>query len=454
MGSFQGMVASGEHIARDQKTVSVTVRAVPIAIVRHLGVQRGWIHFPETPTESLEQERLADGGRFLLGMLTYSLHVPCVNKILHFERIQVGELCCIDTLIDWNRQCRPTATKLTKTCSEFYRTTTGSSNRAPTTCQRLSPSPAPFPRACPSAPLEHFRPGSPERPPSNPPPPHPPPHFRPFEDYDFRPQQTPSPPLPGPLPPTADRLRRSPSSSPLRPPIRLPLESWTPEDSSPSRCPLTPDTFFYPIDNAAYNPYAAYQPQVARHQHVFSVNDPPTKRDLAKAFLYVQQVGPTFPAHRAQAEGGDFKPARNSPSWLGVSSFPRPIGMSLSSRMHHTEDVLRLRRRRTSISSQPQPASPFQSAREALDTLGIEASVRTARRRFAEPGMSSRTAALKPLLSESSIQDRLRLARVHEDRSRNDWGRVVFSDKSTFTTHYNPQFVKEVAASGRIAMNI
>ncbi|KAM7309944.1 hypothetical protein ISCGN_006916 [Ixodes scapularis] len=56
-GSFQGMVASDEHVARDQKTVSVAVRAVSVAIVRRLGVQRGWIHFPETPSERFDAER-------------------------------------------------------------------------------------------------------------------------------------------------------------------------------------------------------------------------------------------------------------------------------------------------------------------------------------------------------------------------------------------------------------
>ncbi|KAG0442825.1 hypothetical protein HPB47_015583 [Ixodes persulcatus] len=55
--SFQGMVASDEHVARDQKTVSVAVRAVSVAIVRRLGVQRGWIHFPETPSERFDAER-------------------------------------------------------------------------------------------------------------------------------------------------------------------------------------------------------------------------------------------------------------------------------------------------------------------------------------------------------------------------------------------------------------
>ncbi|KAM7293881.1 putative nuclease HARBI1 isoform X1 [Ixodes scapularis] len=56
-GSFQGMVASDEHVAREQKTVSVTVRAVSVAIVRRLGVQRGWIHFPETPSERFDAEK-------------------------------------------------------------------------------------------------------------------------------------------------------------------------------------------------------------------------------------------------------------------------------------------------------------------------------------------------------------------------------------------------------------
>ncbi|KAM7312943.1 putative nuclease HARBI1 isoform X2 [Ixodes scapularis] len=56
-GSFQGMVASDEHVARDQKTVSVGVRAVSVAIVRRLVVQRGWIHFPETPSETFDAEK-------------------------------------------------------------------------------------------------------------------------------------------------------------------------------------------------------------------------------------------------------------------------------------------------------------------------------------------------------------------------------------------------------------
>ncbi|KAM7314060.1 putative nuclease HARBI1 isoform X1 [Ixodes scapularis] len=56
-GSFQGTVASDEHIARDQGTVSIALRAVSVAIVRRLGIQHGWIHFPQTASERDDFER-------------------------------------------------------------------------------------------------------------------------------------------------------------------------------------------------------------------------------------------------------------------------------------------------------------------------------------------------------------------------------------------------------------
>lgn len=82
-------------------------------------------------------------------------------------------------------------------------------------------------------------------------------------------------------------------------------------------------------------------------------------------------------------------------------------------------------------------ASPFQSSREVLDTLGIDESSPTARRRFAEAGLSSRRAAQKPLLSKSNIRGRLQFALVHEDWTGDDWGKVMFSDESTFTTQWD-----------------
>ncbi|CAN7941684.1 unnamed protein product, partial [Ixodes hexagonus] len=50
-GAYQGSVATDETVRRDQATVSVTVRSVSIAIVRCLAIQRGWIRFPQTPSE-------------------------------------------------------------------------------------------------------------------------------------------------------------------------------------------------------------------------------------------------------------------------------------------------------------------------------------------------------------------------------------------------------------------
>ncbi|KAM7306515.1 hypothetical protein ISCGN_010218 [Ixodes scapularis] len=56
-GSFQGMVASDDHIARDQATVSIAVRAVSLAIVQCLGIRRGWIDFLQTTGERDDVER-------------------------------------------------------------------------------------------------------------------------------------------------------------------------------------------------------------------------------------------------------------------------------------------------------------------------------------------------------------------------------------------------------------
>ncbi|KAM7299051.1 putative nuclease HARBI1 isoform X1 [Ixodes scapularis] len=100
MGSFQGMVASDEHVARDQKTVSVAVRAVSVAIVRRLGVQRGWIHFPETPSERFDAEK----GFRLLG------RIP-------------GVIGCVDgtmvSIVDPSKN-DPTVTKAAYWCRKYF----------------------------------------------------------------------------------------------------------------------------------------------------------------------------------------------------------------------------------------------------------------------------------------------------------------------------------------------
>ncbi|KAM7298315.1 putative nuclease HARBI1 [Ixodes scapularis] len=88
-GSFQGMVASDEHVARDQKTVSVAVRAVSVAIVRRLGVQRGWIQFPETPSERFDAEK----GFRLLG------RIPGVISCVDGTMVLVPRVCDADCRI-------------------------------------------------------------------------------------------------------------------------------------------------------------------------------------------------------------------------------------------------------------------------------------------------------------------------------------------------------------------
>ncbi|EEC05013.1 conserved hypothetical protein [Ixodes scapularis] len=47
---------------------------------------------------------------------------------------------------------------------------------------------------------------------------------------------------------------------------------------------------FFATPDVAYNPYTVFNPQVAGRQCVFTVSDPPAKRDIAEAFVHVQQV--------------------------------------------------------------------------------------------------------------------------------------------------------------------
>ncbi|CAN7975580.1 unnamed protein product [Ixodes persulcatus] len=47
---------------------------------------------------------------------------------------------------------------------------------------------------------------------------------------------------------------------------------------------------FFVAPELGFNPYTAYNPQVAGRQRVLTVSDPPTKRDLAEAFVHVQQA--------------------------------------------------------------------------------------------------------------------------------------------------------------------
>lgn len=62
----------------------------------------------------------------------------------------------------------------------------------------------------------------------------------------------------------------------------------------------------------------------------------------------------------------------------------------------------------------------------------MSASARTVRRRLLEDGLVSRRAAKKPLLSRKNIRDRLIFCKRYRDWTAEDWGKVIFSDESSF----------------------
>jgi hypothetical protein len=82
-----------------------------------------------------------------------------------------------------------------------------------------------------------------------------------------------------------------------------------------------------------------------------------------------------------------------------------------------------------------------------------------------EAGLLSRSAAVKEKLSEVHRLYRLTFAENNVDR---DWENVIFSDKSVFSsandgqvrvyrpqgTHYNAEYVKESARSGRFSVAV
>ena len=62
----------------------------------------------------------------------------------------------------------------------------------------------------------------------------------------------------------------------------------------------------------------------------------------------------------------------------------------------------------------------------------MSASARTVRRRLSEDGLMSKRAAKKPLLSRKDIRDRLIFCKRYRDWTAEDWGKVIFSEVSTF----------------------
>ena len=70
-------------------------------------------------------------------------------------------------------------------------------------------------------------------------------------------------------------------------------------------------------------------------------------------------------------------------------------------------------------------------------TTGVNVSCNTVRRRLREAGLRSRRPAVRPILSAINRTHRLALARQHVTWTRQQWGRVLFSDESRFILSFN-----------------
>jgi transposase-like protein len=109
--------------------------------------------------------------------------------------------------------------------------------------------------------------------------------------------------------------------------------------------------------------------------------------------------------------------------------------------------------------------NPFLNSVQLKRNTAFPSSPRTIRNHMTEAGLRSGSAAVKEKLSEEHRLYRLALA---EDNMHRDWGNVIFSDESVFSsandgpvrvyrpqgTHYNAEYVKESACSGRVSVAV
>ncbi|KAH6947151.1 hypothetical protein HPB50_017224 [Hyalomma asiaticum] len=121
--------------------------------------------------------------------------------------------------------------------------------------------------------------------------------------------------------------------------------------------------------------------------------------------------------------------------------------------------------------------NPFHTAREVRELLDVGALVATGRRRLWNAGLKKTLAAQKPVLSASNKASRRQFAEALILWTAGDWGRVIFSDESNFTTRqdqrmpvwrtrgsrlakirfpcgYEPANAQGVAASGSACVNV
>jgi transposase-like protein len=109
--------------------------------------------------------------------------------------------------------------------------------------------------------------------------------------------------------------------------------------------------------------------------------------------------------------------------------------------------------------------NPFLNSVQLKRNTAFPGCPRTVRNSVTEAGLRSRSAAVKEKLSEEHRLYRLAFAEDNVDR---DWGNVIFSDESVFSsandgpvrvyrpqgTRYNAEYVKESARSGRVSVEV
>ncbi|CAN7948371.1 unnamed protein product, partial [Ixodes pacificus] len=183
------------------------------------------------------------------------------------------------TLNEWKPSCTPTALRPTRhsnaSCWKHSDTSRKQPGNWPTRSPQQSEEPSP-------------RDSTPENPRLPPPPQHhsPPSPVSEGSDSDLRP--TPSPPWGSPLPPTPGRRFPSRSFSPQP----APTQQQSPDLEVRHQQPYglyapDPGRFYAPYEAGPHNPYAS---QVAGRQRVFTIQDPPTRRDIAEAFVHIQHA--------------------------------------------------------------------------------------------------------------------------------------------------------------------
>ncbi|KAH7983915.1 hypothetical protein HPB52_015253 [Rhipicephalus sanguineus] len=84
-------------------------------------------------------------------------------------------------------------------------------------------------------------------------------------------------------------------------------------------------------------------------------------------------------------------------------------------------------------------ADPHISAKGIKDALHLNASVWTIRRRLAEAGLANCVAAQKPHITDRQRSIRLQFARSVQTWGSEEWGEVVFSDESTFSSRWDQE---------------